>query len=402
MNCELAIIGAGIVGAATALEMKTRYPELDIAIFDKECKPAAHQTGRNSGVIHAGIYYKPGSKKAQFCKAGNAATKAFCDEHDIPYETCGKLLVATSDVEVERMQALYERTAKNAVERHWVDAQEMKAREPNVTGLAGIFVPSSGIVNYAQIAAKMLSLFEARGGRVYFNHAVADIAPKRISFESGVTVSTQHIITCAGIQSDRIVEKFGETPDFVMCPFRGEYYQLPLRLNDVVKHLIYPIPDPAMPFLGVHLTRMIDGSITVGPNAVLALGREAYKKTDISLPDLKDALGASGVRRALLNHWKAGLVEYKNSLWKPGYLKLVQKYCPKIQLSDLHPYPAGIRAQAVSHNGDLVDDFLFVETEHALVVANAPSPAATSAIPIAQHIADQVRHWYGERVIETA
>ena len=393
-HCELAVIGGGIVGAATALEFKTRYPDLKISLFEKESVPAQHQTGRNSGVIHAGIYYKPGSKKAEFCRQGNAATKAFCDEHAIPYDICGKLLVATNELEIERLTALYNRTAENAVERHWVGQSELREREPNVTGLAGVFVPSSGIVNYARMTQRMLECFQSLGGSVFYSHQLVGVETSELVFGNNTRCAFDRVVACGGIQSDRLVRAFGGTPEFVMAPFRGEYYQLPPELNSVVNHLIYPIPDPSMPFLGVHLTRMIDGSVTVGPNAVLAMGREAYKRTDFHPKEVLDTLTSPGVIPLLRKHFKAGAKELRNSIWRQGYLKEVQKYCPSIKSGDLRPYPSGIRAQAVSSDGNMIEDFLFVETEQALVVANAPSPAATSAIPISKHIADQITGWF--------
>jgi len=393
-HCELAIIGGGIVGAATALELKTRHPDLKVSLFEKEAEPAKHQTGRNSGVIHAGIYYKPGSKKAEFCRQGNAATRAFCDEHTIPYEICGKLLVATDELETERLTALYDRTAANAVERHWVDQSELREREPKVKGLAGVFVPSSGIVNYAQITERMLGRFEEMGGSVFYSHSLVDVEDCTLVFGNNTRCEFDRVVVCGGIQSDRLVRAFGGTPEFVMAPFRGEYYQLPPELNSLVNHLIYPIPDPSMPFLGVHLTRMIDGSVTVGPNAVLAMGREAYKRTDFHVKEAFETLTSPGVIPLLRKHLKAGAKELRNSVWRQGYLKEVQKYCPSIKLDDLRPYPSGIRAQAVSRDGNMIEDFLFVDTEKALIVANAPSPAATSSIPISKHIADKVESWF--------
>ncbi|CAD5773255.1 L-2-hydroxyglutarate oxidase [Escherichia coli] len=357
---DFVIIGGGIIGMSTAMQLIDVYPDARIALLEKESGPACHQTGHNSGVIHAGVYYTPGSLKAQFCLAGNRATKAFCDQNDIRYDNCGKMLVATSDLEMERMRALWERTAANGIEREWLNAEELREREPNITGLGGIFVPSSGIVSYREVTAAMAKIFQARGGEIIYNAEVSGLSEHK----SGVVIRTRQ---------------------------GGEYFRLAPEHNQIVNHLIYPIPDPAMPFLGVHLTRMIDGSVTVGPNAVLAFKREGYRKRDFSFSDTLEILGSSGIRRVLQNHLRSGLGEMKNSLCKSGYLRLVQKYCPRLSLSDLQPWPAGVRAQAVSPDGKLIDDFLFVTTPRTIHTCNAPSPAATSAIPIGAHIVSKVQ-----------
>lgn len=392
---DFVIIGGGIIGMSTAMQLIDVYPDARIALLEKESGPACHQTGHNSGVIHAGVYYTPGSLKAQFCLAGNRATKAFCDQNDIRYDNCGKMLVATSDLEMERMRALWERTAANGIEREWLNAEELREREPNITGLGGIFVPSSGIVSYREVTAAMAKIFQARGGEIIYNAEVSALSEHK----NGVVVRTRQggeyeastLISCSGLMADRLVKMLGLEPGFIICPFRGEYFRLAPEHNQIVNHLIYPIPDPAMPFLGVHLTRMIDGSVTVGPNAVLAFKREGYRKRDFSFSDTLEILGSSGIRRVLQNHLRSGLGEMKNSLCKSGYLRLVQKYCPRLSLSDLQPWPAGVRAQAVSPDGKLIDDFLFVTTPRTIHTRNAPSPAATSAIPIGAHIVSKVQ-----------
>lgn len=388
------LIGGGILGLATALELQQRCPGKRVLVLEKESGPARHQTGHNSGVIHAGVYYKPGSLKARFCKAGNIATKAFCREHEIPFDECGKLLVATSDLELERMQGLIGRCAENELPIEVLDAVELKEREPNITGVGGIFVPSTGIVSYARICEKMVELVLAGGGEVRFNTEVKQIREHadRVQVDTDTDQYTAgHLIACAGLWADRIVRMLGQKPDFRIIPFRGEYFLLPPKHNQIVNHLIYPIPDPDLPFLGVHLTRMIDGTVTVGPNAVLALKREGYRKRDISLSELAGMLTYPGLLKMLSRNLGPGLTEMKNSLFRNGYLQQVRKYCPQLTRDDLKPYPAGVRAQAVARDGSLVDDFLFVKTERALVVCNAPSPAATSSIPIAAHIVDQLQ-----------
>ncbi|AVD81399.1 L-2-hydroxyglutarate oxidase [Pseudomonas sp. SWI6] len=391
---DFIIIGGGIVGMSTAMQLIQLYPDAKMLLLEKESGPARHQTGHNSGVIHAGVYYTPGSLKARFCLEGNKATKAFCDKHAIRYDECGKLLVATNALEMERMKALWERTAANGLERSWLSAAELREREPNIVGIGGIFVPSSGIVSYAEVTAAMAREFQAAGGEIRYSAQVQGLqehADQVVVRAGADEFRGRFLITCSGLMADRVVRMLGIEPSFIICPFRGEYYLLPKQHNQIVNHLIYPIPDPSMPFLGVHLTRMIDGTVTVGPNAVLATKREGYRKSDISLPDLFETLTTPGILKVLAKNLRPGLIELKNSLFKGGYLKQVQKYCPSITKADLTDYPAGVRAQAVSRDGKLIDDFLFVNTRRSVNVCNAPSPAATSAIPIGAHIVDKVR-----------
>ncbi|MBB3190535.1 L-2-hydroxyglutarate oxidase [Halomonas cerina] len=402
---DFVIIGGGILGMSTAMQLKQAYPEHRMLLVEKEAGAAHHQTGHNSGVIHAGVYYTPGSLKARFCLAGNRATKAFCDAQGIAYDTCGKLLVATNDLEMQRMQALWERTAANGLEREWLSAEELHEREPNITGVGGIFVPSSGIVDFAEVTRAMAAEFQRLGGEIRYECEVTGLKERRQ--EVVVTTSrgefpSRYLVSCSGLMADRVVRMLGQDPGFSICPFRGEYYRLPERHNHIVNHLIYPIPDPAMPFLGVHLTRMIDGTVTVGPNAVLAFKREGYRKRDVSLADIGGMLRDPGILKVLARNLRPGLAEMKNSLYRRGYLELVRKYCPTLTLDDLKPYPAGVRAQAVSRDGRLVDDFLFVKTPRTLNVGNAPSPAATSALPIGAHIVEQVRAQVGDERRTTA
>ncbi|WP_018918065.1 L-2-hydroxyglutarate oxidase [Vreelandella zhanjiangensis] len=390
---DFIIIGGGILGMSTAMQLQQTYPDKRLLVLEKERGPAQHQTGHNSGVIHAGVYYTPGSLKAKFCLEGNRATREFCDQHGVDYSICGKLLVATNALETQRMQALWERTAANGLEREWLSAEALKEREPNIRGEAGIFVPSSGIVNYAQVTRAMAAEFERLGGKIQYGVEVKGLEERRsevVVTTTDDTFSSRYLVTCAGLMADRVIRMLGQDPGFTICPFRGEYYLLPEKHNHIVNHLIYPIPDPAMPFLGVHLTRMIDGSVTVGPNAVLALKREGYRKQDMSLRDMGQMFTHPGILKVLGRHLKPGLGEMKNSFYKRGYLELVRKYCPQLTIEDLKPYPAGVRAQAVSKAGKLVDDFVFVNTRRTVNVGNAPSPAATSALPIGAHITQQV------------
>lgn len=393
MIYDYCIIGGGIVGLATAMALLERQPGASLLILEKEPMLAQHQTGHNSGVIHAGIYYAPGSLKADLCKRGAEATKAFCTEHQIKFDVCGKLLVASTPLEVSRMHALYERSKQNGLKVEQLDATELRRREPNIVGLGGLFLDATGIVDYRQVCQAMARVIEAAGGEIHLKTSVTAI---RESADS-VTVSSldqvwqaRQLVACAGLQSDRLARMAGVKIDHQIIPFRGEYYRLPASRNEIVNHLIYPIPDPELPFLGVHLTRMIDGSVTVGPNAVLGLGRENYRKFSINWRDVAEYAGFPGFWKTIWNNLGSGTTEMKNSLFKRGYLEQCRKYCPSLEVDDLLPYEAGIRAQAVMRDGTLVHDFLFAETPRMVHVCNAPSPAATSAIPIGQMIAEKI------------
>ncbi|MBT8101788.1 MAG: L-2-hydroxyglutarate oxidase [Gammaproteobacteria bacterium] len=391
---DYVIIGGGIVGASTAWQLKQKNPDSSILLLDKEVRLAAHQTSHNSGVIHAGIYYAPGSLKAKFCRSGLAATIQFCKDNDIPYAQCGKLLVATDELEHERMMALFARSKENGLDVELIDAEELRRREPNVVGTGAIFVKATGIVDYQEICRRMAERFQELGGKVRLATRVTELRENSdsivITTANGESVDCRYLIACAGLMADRLTRMLDIDSDFQVIPYRGEYYRLPASKSDIVKHLIYPIPDPDLPFLGVHLTRMIDGSVTVGPNAVQGWKREGYGRINISPRDIGEMLRFPGFWKVLAKNFRTGVAETKNSLWKPGYLKRVQKYCPSILLQDLGPCPAGIRAQAVLGDGTLVHDFLFAESPRSLHVCNAPSPAATSAIPIGNYICDKV------------
>ncbi|USD63429.1 L-2-hydroxyglutarate oxidase [Vibrio sp. SCSIO 43140] len=391
------VIGGGIVGVSTAWQLQQRHPSAQIAIVEKESTLAAHQTGHNSGVIHAGVYYQPGSLKAEFCRRGAEATKRFCDEYGIAVENCGKLLVATNEIEKQRMEALYQRCHDNQIDVELIDEDELRDMEPAISGLGAIKVHSTSIVDYRLVTERMAQAFTKLGGRLYLSSRVTDLTEHKervevecVSSSSKSILKCKQLVVCGGLMADRLAAMIGITPDFQIIPYRGEYYRLAARHNQIVKHLIYPIPDPELPFLGVHLTRMIDGSVTVGPNAVQGFKREGYGDFNVSLEDTLQMLRFKGFWKVTAVHFKTGLTEFKNSLWRPGYLQLVRKYCPSIEMHDLEPYPAGIRAQAVMSDGRLVHDFLFAETPRSLHVCNAPSPAATSAIPIGQYICEKV------------
>ena len=391
---DYVLIGGGIVGLSTAWQLKQRHPEKSVLLLEKEAQVTSHQTGHNSGVIHAGVYYEPGSLKAKLCKAGMAATIAFCESNDIPYEQCGKLLVATDDIEFERMQALYHRSIENGLDVELIDGDELRRREPNVEGVGAFLVRSTGIVDYRQIGQRMAELFTQLGGEIQLSACVTELHEDAncitVTTADGESIEARYLIACAGLMADRVMRMQGLNPDFQIVPYRGEYFRLPATMNGIVRHLIYPIPDPELPFLGVHLTRMIDGSVTVGPNAVQGWKREGYGAINFSPRDVAEMLGFPGFWKVAMKNLRTGIAETWDSLWKPGYLKRVQKYCPSIELKDLEPYPAGIRAQAVLRDGTLVHDFLFADSPRSLHVCNAPSPAATSAIPIGEYICDRV------------
>lgn len=390
MIYDYCIVGGGIVGLATAMKLQELQPGCGVLVLEKEAGLARHQTGHNSGVIHAGIYYAPGSLKAELCRKGAEATKAFCDAHGISYDVCGKLVVATTPPELERLEALHARATQNGVRLERLDREELKRREPAITGLAALFAPSTGIVDYKRVAAAMGQEVQSRGGVVALGVEVTAIREEadRVSVDTATgSFTARRLVACAGVQSDRVARMAGLDVAYQIVPFRGEYYRLPPARNTLVRHLIYPVPDPALPFLGVHLTRMIDGSVTVGPNAVLGFSREGARRMDINLRDMAQYAFFPGLWRTLFNHAGSAAKELRNSFWKRGYLEECRKYCPELTLDDLLPHPAGIRAQAVMRDGTLVHDFLFLETERMLHVCNAPSPAATSAIPIGEMIA---------------
>ena len=397
MVYDYIVIGGGIVGMSTAWQLQKQVKDKKVLLVEKESGFARHQTGHNSGVIHAGVYYPPESLKAKFCREGLQATIEFCEQNDIDYEQCGKLLVATDAIEFERMEALYRRCCDNGVEVEMLSSEELKKREPNIQGVGAIFVKQTGIVNYKQVTAKMAEKFVEAGGEPRLNTQVLDIVEKhdRVALKINdngkiVEVSGRFLITCAGLMSDRLTKMMGIKTDFNIVPFRGEYYRLPAMYNRIVNHLIYPIPNPDLPFLGIHLTRMIDGSVTVGPNAVQGWKREGYGKFNFDFKDTLQMLLFKGYWKVIWQHLGAGLTELKNSWFKVSYVKQVQKYCPRITVDDLQPYPAGIRAQAVMNDGKLMHDFLFAESPRSLHVCNAPSPAATAAIPIGAYICEKV------------
>ena len=393
---DFAVIGGGIVGLSVAWQLQQGQPTRRVAVLEKEPALARHQTGHNSGVIHAGIYYEPGSLKAELCREGVAETLRFCSDNDIPYEQCGKLIVATNAAERERMLALYERARQNGIEVELLDEAQLKAAEPNVAGVGAILSPTTGIVDYAAVTGAMARRLEELGGTIRTGAEVTAIDESAdaatIHIDGGPPLEARYLVACGGLMADRLAAMMQLDVDFRIVPYRGEYYRLPDDKRSIVRHLIYPVPAPGLPFLGVHLTRMIDGSVTVGPNAVQGWKREGYGRFNFSVRDTAEMLAFPGFWRVTADNLGVGIAEFRNSVWKRGYLRQVQKYCPSVRLDDLRPHPAGIRAQAVRRDGTLVDDFLFAETPRSLHVCNAPSPAATSAIPIGRVICDRVQN----------
>lgn len=389
MKHDYIIIGAGIVGLATARELLRRQPGSRILLLEKESAPAHHQSGHNSGVIHAGVYYRPGSLKARFCREGAQASYDFCRRHGIPARQIGKLVVATNAIELERMDALFDRCRRNGLAPEKLSRQQLTEREPEVSGAGAFLVKESGITDFPAICKAMLRSFCERGGEVRFSAPVIHLEEGADGMEVGTPARRfrcRQLIVCAGLMADRLARLQGLDTDFRIIPYRGEYYRLRPELDGLVSHLIYPVPDPALPFLGVHLTPTVGGSIVVGPNAVQGWKREGYGRINVSLRDTAEILSFPGFWKITARHLAHGVRETWESVWKPAYTARVRSYCPGIRPGDLQPYRAGVRAQAVSGAGEMIDDFLIERTPHSLHLCNAPSPAATSAIPIARHI----------------
>jgi L-2-hydroxyglutarate oxidase len=388
---DVVVVGGGIVGLATAHAVARTGRS--VAVVEREPRLAAHQTGNNSNVIHSGLYYAPGGYKARLAVAGCAETVAFCRAHDLPYEVTGKLVVATEPDELPRLAELKRRGDANGVENHELDQAGMRAHEPHVRGIAALFVPSTGITDYRAIAEKLGELVEKDGGEIHLGRAVRSVVRRRadvvVRTDGGDLLGTQ-VVVCAGLRCDELARASGADPGVRVIPFRGEYSGLGERAAGLVKGLIYPVPDPAFPFLGVHATRGIDGSVHAGPNAVLALAREGYSWGAVKPKELLGTLAYPGMLRLARKHWRYGLGEMHRSLSREAMVRQIQRLLPDVRADDLHPAGAGVRAQAVRPDGTLVDDFLFVAqgtgTGAVLHVLNAPSPAATAALPIGREI----------------
>jgi L-2-hydroxyglutarate oxidase len=386
---DVAVIGGGIVGMATAMALLGNKPR-SLAVLEAESELAAHQTGRNSGVIHSGIYYKPGSLKATLCVRGREAMLRFCEEHGVRTELCGKVIVATREEEKPALDVLVQRGAANGVEVRRLSTEELREREPTVSGVASVFVPATGIVDYADVTRAMAVVVGERGGEVRLSSRVLAIEPGASEFtietERGV-VRARNIINCAGLHCDRIAVMCGLTPGIAIIPFRGEYYDLVESSRGLCKNLIYPVPDARYPFLGVHFTRAVSGKVEAGPNAVLAFKREGYDKTSFSFKDSAALVGYGGFWKMASQHWKTGFSEMYRSLSKAAFVRSLQALIPEITAADLEPGRAGVRAQAVDADGKLADDFRLVEGKAMLHVLNAPSPAATASIAIGEYLA---------------
>jgi L-2-hydroxyglutarate oxidase len=390
---DCVIIGGGIVGLSVAWTILEKQPHLRIAILEKENSWARHQTGRNSGVIHSGIYYKPGSLKAKLCREGSRRLVEFCERYGIRHEVCGKVIVATSEYDLPRLANLYERGVANGLTVKKLSADEVKEIEPHVHCTAGIHVPATGIVDFVGVCRKLAELVESQGGELRLGSKVCSIQTKgseSVLETSTGTVRAQLIINCGGLHSDRLATLAGAKPDARIVPFRGEYYELKPERRFLVRNLIYPVPDPQFPFLGVHFTRMIDGGVHAGPNAVLSLKREGYSRASFDLRDFLDTMTYAGFWRLAAKHARSGLEEIYRSFSKKAFARSLQKLIPEICEQDLVPGAAGVRAQALRPDGALVDDFLIVNTASGMHVCNAPSPAATASLEIGRVIAGQI------------
>ncbi|MGE6472286.1 L-2-hydroxyglutarate oxidase [Serratia proteamaculans] len=389
---DVIIIGAGLVGLGVANALQEANPSLRILILEKESGPAAHQSGHNSNVVHSGIYYAPGSLKARLAKLGNQSMFAFCREHDLYHDQCGKVIVATQLKELDLLENIYQRGLQNGLAVSRLSQAQLREREPHVNGLEALLVPDAGIVNYSQVAAKLAEIIQQRGGEIHYGQQVEGISES----SDDVSVRTQHVqyqakwlVNCAGLFSDRIAALAGYQTGMKIVPFRGEYYVLNDEKNYLVNHLIYPVPNPDFPFLGVHFTRMYNGKRDVGPNAVLAFKREGYRKCDFSLRDLSEVLGYRGFWKIAGNYLGEGFAEVRRSLSRQRFTENARRLIPELQPEDIQPGPAGVRAQALTADGKLVDDFHFVKGRRSLHVCNAPSPAATASLEIGREIVRQ-------------
>jgi (S)-2-hydroxyglutarate dehydrogenase len=387
---DITIIGGGIVGLATALTLKNSNPALNILLLEKENELAKHQTGNNSGVIHSGLYYKPGSLKATNCIHGYNLLLDFCRQQEISFDLCGKIVVATEENELPLLENLFVRGQQNGLQNlKKLNREELLEYEPHVAGLAGIFVPQTGIVDYKLVAQKYGDLIQQKGGNIVFGEKVLDIQSsedKSVVITQKASYTTKLVINCAGLYSDKVARMSVPDLNVKIIPFRGEYYKLKKEKEYLVKNLIYPVPDPNFPFLGVHFTRMAKGGVEAGPNAVLAFKREGYKKSDINLSELGETLAWPGFQKVAAKYWRTGFGEMYRSFSKAAFTKALQKLIPEIVESDLAPGGAGVRAQACDRDGGLVDDFMILEEKKVINVCNAPSPAATSSLAIGETV----------------
>ena len=394
MTYDIAVIGGGIVGLSFAMQVSERFPRLRVVVLEKEAGVARHQTGHNSGVIHSGVYYKAGSLKARLCVAGAREMVEFCSRHGIPYEVCGKLIVATNAEETARLDVLLAQGVANGLEGlRLLERAEMLNFEPHVGGVRALLVPSTGITDYTAVTAKYAEIAAGRGAEVKTGTGVVGFNVSG----NGVVVRTRagefsarYVVNCAGLYSDRVARMAGDDPGMMLVPFRGEYYDLAAARQELVRGLIYPVPDPRYPFLGVHFTRRIQGNVDAGPNAVLAFRREGYRWRDFDLGETMEVFMDAGFRAMALRHWRNGLSEFRRSLRKREFVQSCQRLVPEVRMEDMTPGGSGVRAQAVGTDGALVDDFRFVGRERFLHVLNVPSPAATASLPIGREILKMV------------
>ena len=391
---DVAVVGGGIVGLATAYQLTRSRPGTRVVVLEKEPEVGRHQTGHNSGVLHSGIYYKPGSLKATNCRQGKKLMEDFCASEDIPFEICGKVIVAIDDKDLPALERIYERGQANGVSCEVIGKERLAELEPHAAGVKAIHVPEAGIVDYKEVCRRLAQRIREAGGQVLTDARVAKIERSKdkaiLTTAKGEQVETQQIVNCAGLQCDRVTAMGGVKPDAQIVPFRGEYFELKPEAEHLCKNLIYPVPDPAFPFLGVHFTRMIEGGVECGPNAVLAFGREAYRKTDFNAKDFFETLRYSGFRKLARKYWRTGLGEMWRSASKAAFVKALSRLVPEIKAEHLVPAPAGIRAQAVQPDGGMVDDFLIQEADHVVNVNNAPSPAATASLNIGKTIVERL------------
>ena len=396
---DVAIVGGGIIGLSTAMQLLEQSPDLSVAVIEKEDRLAQHQTGHNSGVIHSGIYYRPGSWKARFCVGGKDRLIAFCDENEIEYDPCGKVIVATHESELGRLQDLYERGVANGVpDLEIVDPERLTEIEPHTQGVRALWAPHTGIVDYVRVANAYAGKFQDAGGDVFTGAAVkqARRMPDGTALETERgPLQAKHVINCGGLYADRLARMMGEETDVRIIPFRGEYYKLAESSHHLVKGLIYPVPDPRFPFLGVHYTRNIHGYVEAGPNAVLAWAREGYRKSDINLGETAGAITYPGFWKMTAKHWRTGMKEMHRSYSKSVFVGDLRKLIPEIQPADLESGGSGVRAQAVSSSGAILDDFHILRGQKALHVLNAPSPGATSSLAIGEYLTEMAIEDFG-------
>ena len=390
---SITIIGGGIIGLATAYQLLRKYPDKKICLIEKEAELASHQTGRNSGVLHSGIYYRPGTLKAENCRLGKVAMVEFCREHEIPFELCGKVIVAVEENEIPGLEKLYHRGQENQISCELIEPDRLRELEPHVKGVKAIHLPESGIADYRAVCEKLAEILLQHDGEILKSTRVTNLQQNSLGAiveTTGETIGCDLVINCAGLQSDQVTQMSGQKPEVRIVPFRGEYFKLKKESQHLCRNLIYPVPDIQFPFLGVHFTRMIHGEVECGPNAVLAFAREGYFKSDINVKELLGTLTYPGFLRLAMKHWKMGMGEMWRSFSKNAFVKSLQRLIPEIQSEDLETAPAGIRAQALAPDGELVEDFLIQINGRVINVCNAPSPAATASLNIGKLIVEKI------------